>query len=50
MRETGAKRRLIRLARGNKVVGTVFVECSSMYRTAGSVELKSLGETELPRR
>jgi L-fuconolactonase len=34
------------LAMGHRVVSTVFVECSSMYRTAGPVELKSLGETE----
>lgn len=31
---------------GHNIVATVFVECRAMYRAAGPVELKSLGETE----
>lgn len=31
---------------GHNVVSTVFVECSSMYRAAGPVALRPLGETE----
>jgi L-fuconolactonase len=30
---------------GHNVVGSVFVECRAMYRTAGEDELKSIGET-----
>ncbi len=31
---------------GHNVVSTVFVECASMYRSAGPESLRSLGETE----
>jgi predicted TIM-barrel fold metal-dependent hydrolase len=31
---------------GHNVVSSVFVECRAMYRTAGDVELKSIGETK----
>jgi predicted TIM-barrel fold metal-dependent hydrolase len=31
---------------GHNVVSTVFVECSSMYRAGGAVELRPVGETE----
>ena len=31
---------------GHNVVSTVFVECASMYRAAGSEPMKPVGETE----
>ena len=31
---------------GHRIAATVFVECRTMYRASGPVELKSLGETE----
>ena len=34
------------LESGHRVTATVFIECRSMYRADGSVELKPLGETE----
>ena len=34
---------------GHNIVATVFAECHSMYRKAGPVELRSLGETEFVR-
>src|SRR5580765_6776789 len=32
--------------KGHNVVSTVFVECASMYRADGPVELRPIGETE----
>ena len=34
------------VATGHNVVGTVFIDCESMYRREGPEELRSLGETE----
>ena len=34
------------LSGGHKVLGTVFVECSSMYRATGPAHLRPVGETE----
>lgn len=34
---------------GHRVVSTIFVECSIMYRPDGPIELRSLGETEYVR-
>src|SRR5437660_12774917 len=31
---------------GHNIVGTVFVDCHSMYRNEGQAELRCLGETE----
>src|SRR5262249_47747671 len=31
---------------GHNIVGTVFVDCHSMYRKAGPAELRCVGETE----
>src|ERR1051325_1428884 len=34
------------MASGHNIVGTVFVQCRSMYRASGPEELRPLGETE----
>jgi L-fuconolactonase len=34
------------LTRGHNVIGTVFVQCGSMYRADGPAHLKPIGETE----
>jgi predicted TIM-barrel fold metal-dependent hydrolase len=34
------------VATGHKVVATVFLECHSMYRASGPVEMRPVGETE----
>ena len=32
---------------GHNVIATVFVECGSMYRASGPVEMRCVGETEV---
>src|ERR1043166_6936890 len=34
------------LGAGHTVVATIFLECHSMYRAAGPVEMRPVGETE----
>ncbi len=34
------------ISSGHNVVSTVFIECTSMYRTSGPVEMRPVGETE----
>src|SRR2546430_10215200 len=33
---------------GHNIVATVFLECRSMYRAGGPVEMRPVGETEFP--